>query len=314
MIEACNFTFQVWQQYGFTPEFYYIPQAEAGSNRESYPLRPELIESIMYLYRSTGDPFLLQAGEDILRSIQHSAKTPCGYATIKDVRDHKKEDRMESFFLSETTKYLYLLFDSDNFIHNQGQRGTLIDTVNGECVIDAGGYIFNTEAHPLDPGVLYCCYGASDKNIFNFKEMDRNKAFYRGESIREWKSKNKSLEESTTTTSEIRDEIVSISTESSADYVKLEDNDNVSQKINVAEEEYSQNVTLIVEPENSSFVQTLKDILDEEKKKFDPQQMLEKIRSENKYPRNETWENNYKLLYCKGQPFLQRLSILGEFF
>lgn len=73
---------QVWQQYGFTPEFYYITQNEAGSGRESYPLRPELIESIMYLYRSTGDPFLLEAGEDILKSIKHSAKTPCGYATV----------------------------------------------------------------------------------------------------------------------------------------------------------------------------------------------------------------------------------------
>lgn len=73
---------QVWLQYGFTPEFYNIGQTEAGSNRENYPLRPELIESIMYLYRATEDPYLLQAGVDILRSIQHSAKTPCGYATV----------------------------------------------------------------------------------------------------------------------------------------------------------------------------------------------------------------------------------------
>lgn len=73
---------QVWSQYGFTPEFYNIPQLEAGANRENYPLRPELIESIMYLYRATGDPYLMQAGVDILRSIQHSAKTPCGYATV----------------------------------------------------------------------------------------------------------------------------------------------------------------------------------------------------------------------------------------
>lgn len=72
----------VWKQYGFLPEFFNIPNAEAGVNRENYPLRPELIESVMYLYRATGDPYLLQVGEDILRSIQHSAKTPCGYATV----------------------------------------------------------------------------------------------------------------------------------------------------------------------------------------------------------------------------------------
>lgn len=36
----------------------------------------------MYLYRATGDSYLLEVGEDILRSIQNSAKTPCGYATV----------------------------------------------------------------------------------------------------------------------------------------------------------------------------------------------------------------------------------------
>lgn len=74
----------VWKQYGFLPEFYNIPNAEAGANRENYPLRPELIESVMYLYRATGDPYLLEVGEDMLRSIQHSARTPCGYATVSD--------------------------------------------------------------------------------------------------------------------------------------------------------------------------------------------------------------------------------------
>jgi mannosidase alpha-like ER degradation enhancer 2 len=111
---------KVWKQFGFTPEFYNIPQGEAGTNREGYPLRPELIESVMYLYRATRDPYLIQVGIDVLRSLQHSAKTTCGYATINDVRDHRKADRMESFFLAETTKYLYLLFDPDNFIHNTG--------------------------------------------------------------------------------------------------------------------------------------------------------------------------------------------------
>jgi len=41
-----------------------------------------------------------------------------------------KEDRMESFFLSETTKYLFLLFDDDNVLHT-----TMKD------------HIFTTEGH-----------------------------------------------------------------------------------------------------------------------------------------------------------------------
>jgi hypothetical protein len=35
----------------------------------------------------------------------------CGFAVIRDVLSKEHEDRMESFFLSETLKYLYLLFD-----------------------------------------------------------------------------------------------------------------------------------------------------------------------------------------------------------
>lgn len=41
---------------------------------------------------------------------------------IKNVRDH----RMESCFLAETTKYLYLLFDPDHYLNNNGGIGTLI--------------------------------------------------------------------------------------------------------------------------------------------------------------------------------------------
>lgn len=65
---------------------------------------------------------------------------------------------MESFFLAETTKYLYLLFDPDNTLNNDGRHGTVIDTPNGQCLIGAGGYIFNTEAHPIDMGALRCCH------------------------------------------------------------------------------------------------------------------------------------------------------------
>ena len=40
----------------------------------------------------------------------NSHSTPrCGYATLHHVVDKSKEDRMESFFLSETCKYLYLV-------------------------------------------------------------------------------------------------------------------------------------------------------------------------------------------------------------
>ena len=67
-----NNLLQIWKQYGFLPEFYNVAQGGAANKREGYPLRPELIESVMYLYRATKDPYLLTVGEDMLQSIQVS--------------------------------------------------------------------------------------------------------------------------------------------------------------------------------------------------------------------------------------------------
>ncbi|XP_067564029.1 ER degradation-enhancing alpha-mannosidase-like protein 2 isoform X3 [Pseudorca crassidens] len=149
--------YTVWKQFGGLPEFYNIPQGYTVEKREGYPLRPELIESAMYLYRATGDPTLLELGRDAVESIEKISKVECGFATIKDLRDHKLDNRMESFFLAETVKYLYLLFDPTNFIHNNGSTFDVVVTPYGECILGAGGYIFNTEAHPIDPAALHCC-------------------------------------------------------------------------------------------------------------------------------------------------------------
>ena len=63
---------------------------------------------------------------------------------VKNVRTHALDNRMESFFLAETTKYLYLLFDPDNFLHNPGSAASVVETPRGPCVLHAGGYVFNT--------------------------------------------------------------------------------------------------------------------------------------------------------------------------
>lgn len=130
--------------------------------REGYPLRPELIESAMYLYKATGDPTFMQLGRDAIESIDKISRVNCGFATVKDVRDHKLDNRMESFFLAETIKYLYLLFDPENFLHNTGTEFEL-GGLQGDCILSAGGYVFNTEAHPLDPAALHCCSRYQDE-------------------------------------------------------------------------------------------------------------------------------------------------------
>jgi len=47
----------------------------------------------------------------ILNDIENFCKTKCGYAQLNPLTSLKKEDRMESFFISESLKYLFLLFD-----------------------------------------------------------------------------------------------------------------------------------------------------------------------------------------------------------
>lgn len=160
-LESAVRTFQnyysVWRQFGGLPEFYSIPQGFTVDKREGYPLRPELIESAMYLFRATGDHLYLQLGFDALESIEKISRTPCGYASVKDLRDHQLDNRMESFFLAETIKYLYLLFDPTHFLHGGGKWEEGGGTT-GRCVLGTGGYIFNTEAHPIDAAALYCCH------------------------------------------------------------------------------------------------------------------------------------------------------------
>lgn len=36
----------------------------------------------MYLYQATKDPYFMEIGRDILQSIETSAKTECGYASV----------------------------------------------------------------------------------------------------------------------------------------------------------------------------------------------------------------------------------------
>ncbi|PKU29877.1 er degradation-enhancing alpha-mannosidase-like protein 2 [Limosa lapponica baueri] len=175
--------YTVWKQFGGLPEFYNIPQGYTVDKREGYPLRPELIESAMYLYRATRDPTLLELGRDAVESIEKISKVDCGFATIKDLRDHRLDNRMESFFLAETVKYLYLLFDPDNFIHNDGSVFDVVITPYGECVLNAGGYVFNTEAHPIDPAALHCCRKRKEEQwevedlMREFYSLKKNKKF-----------------------------------------------------------------------------------------------------------------------------------------
>ncbi|KAG0265396.1 alpha mannosidase-like protein [Mortierella polycephala] len=130
--------YNIWRKYQAIPErFNFATQSVDIAN---YPLRPEFIESNYFLYRATKDPFYLEVGEMILRDLQKYTKTKCGWSSLHSVIDKKPEDRMESFALSETFKYLFLLFDEENLLHHE-----LKDT----------NFVFTTEGHVLSLSSKY---------------------------------------------------------------------------------------------------------------------------------------------------------------
>ncbi|CAH0578042.1 unnamed protein product [Chrysodeixis includens] len=96
-------------------------------------LRPEFVESLWYMYQITGNTTYQDWGWQIYQGFEKYAKVPNGYTSLANVKVEKpvQRDMMESFFLSETLKYLYLLFSDDRF------------------VIDLTKYVVNSEAHPL---------------------------------------------------------------------------------------------------------------------------------------------------------------------
>eukprot|EP00041_Stephanoeca_diplocostata_P028006 m.782188 g.782188 ORF g.782188 m.782188 type:complete len:983 (-) comp23289_c0_seq8:5021-7969(-) len=124
-------TFQnVWRQFGFVPEVLNLQTGAIVNRLHGYFLRPEMIESTMYLYQATRDPVWTAIGLEHMTSIEVSTWTPCGYAIVRNVSTHELADRMESFYLSETLKYMYLLFDTANPLHH-------------------GEFVFSTEGHPF---------------------------------------------------------------------------------------------------------------------------------------------------------------------
>lgn len=97
-------------------------------------LRPEFVESLYYFYALTGKTAYQDWGWTIFNAFEKYTKVEHGYTSIGNVGsvEHTRpKDNMESFFLSETLKYFYLLFSDDR---NE---------------IDLSKFVFNTEAHPL---------------------------------------------------------------------------------------------------------------------------------------------------------------------
>jgi hypothetical protein len=102
---------RLWDKYKALPDIYDLRKDDLLHYARDYPLRPELVESAYHLYMATRDEKYLFFGRDVLFSLQNTSKVRCGYASIADVDTKRLDDRMDSYFLAETVKYLFLLFD-----------------------------------------------------------------------------------------------------------------------------------------------------------------------------------------------------------
>ncbi|PKK19532.1 mannosidase, alpha, class 1C, member 1, transcript variant X2 [Columba livia] len=97
-----------------------------------YILRPEVVESYMYMWRLTHDPKYRQWGWEVVKALEKHCRVEAGFSGIRDVytTTPTHDNMQQSFFLAETLKYLYLLFCEDD-------------------VLSLDDWVFNTEAHPL---------------------------------------------------------------------------------------------------------------------------------------------------------------------
>lgn len=117
---------------GDDAEFY----EEAGfwATSPTYILRPETIESLYHAFRVTGDTKYQDMAWEAFENIIEHSRAGSAYSSMRDVTvvDGGFLNKMESFWLTETLQYLWLLFeDQDLEIH-----------------IDTGKWVYGTEAQP----------------------------------------------------------------------------------------------------------------------------------------------------------------------
>jgi len=122
----------LWTRFSALPERWNLVTGAIEGGLGWWIGRPEFIESTYYLYRATEDPWYFYVGEMVLRDIKRRCWTRCGWASIQNVLTGELSDKMESFFLGETAKYLFLLFDPAHPLNHLDES-----------------FVFTTEGHPL---------------------------------------------------------------------------------------------------------------------------------------------------------------------
>jgi len=106
----------------------------------AYLLRPETVESLFYMFYVTRREQYRTHAWAIFTALRQYARVDGGYAAVENVNSVVADgsdnlhhiDQMDSFFLAETLKYLYLIFAEQP-----------------QDVVSLRRFLMNTEAHLL---------------------------------------------------------------------------------------------------------------------------------------------------------------------
>lgn len=95
-------------------------------------LAPEVVESVFYAYRITGDERWRDMAWEMFQDMKKYSDTGSGWAPIQNVNDESSGvfGEQQTFLYAETFKYLYLIFDDPKRI-------------------SLDEFVFNTEGHIL---------------------------------------------------------------------------------------------------------------------------------------------------------------------
>ena len=213
--------------------------------------------------------------------------------------------------------------------------------------------MFNTEAHPIDPGALHCC--SRPYNLFPQKKSKMHKFVpvrdrknedptnlkFFGDDVSKVKENDNIIEikklSNVMKSNNVNEESF-VNAEKTNEEVNSNQNSANNNTSNITEVKVSAPPSKIekvqeIDKQNIEVTSKMQDefsgVIDEtsyenetvcsentcdKKSHFDPQFLLEKIRKNNLYPTNFTAKEDYELLSCQSQPFLQRISIIGEFY
>eukprot|EP00760_Papus_ankaliazontas_P019459 PhM_4_TR18027/c0_g1_i1/m.93096/K01230/MAN1; mannosyl-oligosaccharide alpha-1,2-mannosidase len=133
LTDTCHLMYSK-QRTGIAPEIVEFPGNQDFINGAPYYLlRPETAEAYFYMWRTTREQKYRDWAWDMVKAImKHCKVEEGGYSGLRHVNilPAPRDNLMQSFWMAETLKYLYLIFCDD-------------------AALDLDKWVLNTEAHPF---------------------------------------------------------------------------------------------------------------------------------------------------------------------